>query len=844
MKKRRHIRIRLLIVVLLYSIASTVSAKSVLVEAESFGDIGGWVIDQQFMDQMGSPFLLAHGLGEPVEDAVTKVQFPATGKYRIWVRTRDWVAPWKVPGAPGRFQLLIDGKPLKTVFGTKGAEWHWQHGGTVEVKNKQANIALHDLTGFEGRCDAIVFTADAGFIPPNKGEEMASFRRKALRLPKRPEDAGKFDLVVVGGGIAGTCTAISAARLGVQVALIQDRPVLGGNNSSEVRVWLGGDMNFEPYPHIGDVVRELEPAKRAHYGPQNIAELYEDQKRIALVRSEKNISLFLQYRANEVARQGDTITAVIAQHIVSGRKLRFIGKYFADCTGDGCIGYLAGANYDITLKGHLGRSNLWNVIDTKKPAPFPRCPWALDLSNKPFPGRAGQGGIKKLGGWYWESGFDHDPIEKSEYIRDWNLRAMYGAWDCLKNVDKLYPNHKLTWAAYITGKRESRRLLGDIILQKQDLLTNKKYPDGLVPATWKIDLHLPDKRYEKDFEGDAFISQAHYTSYQKPYWAPYRCLYSRNVPNLFMAGRDVSVTHEALGAVRVMRTCGMMGEVVGMAASLCKKYNTNPRGVYQNYLSELKELAKRVVGRLAASDDEAFKKALENGRLANEGFIRCRNFVKGWLKHADPATSLIPRNLSRNKDIWNAQDSAADNYPFMVLTAAITDRPLFNGRMLDMLHTETKLTSRIGSLPDTYSFSKRNFQDSKINIGRIIFGSSEYIKDGLLPLTEWLGPSPWCDRMLAILDDIFKNAPIETKYGKIPSTSQEINGEMLQTLSRIYWMTVDKKYLQWAIRIGDYYLLDGHHPTKDEKRLSLDDHGCEIISGLCELYAMTIGAMI
>ncbi len=837
MKKKMRILSTMLFAVLLLTTVSATGAQNVLVEAEGFVKLGGWVVDQQFMDHMGSPFVLAHGLGEPVKDAITTVEFPQTGKYRVWVRTRDWAAPWKAAGAPGKFQVLIDNKLLKTVFGTEGAKWHWQDGGTVEVTKKQVGIALHDLTGFEGRCDAIVFTTDPTFVPPNENPEMVEFRSKALGLPRQPEDAGKFDLVVVGGGIAGTCTAVSAARLGVQVALIQDRPVLGGNNSSEVRVWLGGDMNLEPYPHIGDVVRELEPAKRAHYGPENIAELYEDQKRIALVRSEKNISLFLQYRANEVARQGDTITAVIAQHIVSGRKLRFIGKYFADCTGDGCIGYLAGANYDITLEGHMGRCNLWNVAETGKPVAFPRCPWALDLSDKPFPGRADQGGIKKLGGWYWEGGFDHDPIEKSEYIRDWNLRAMYGAWDCLKNVDKIYPNHKLTWAAYIAGKRESRRLLGDIILQKQDLLTNKKYPDGLVPATWTIDLHLPDKRYEKGFEGDGFISQAHYTSYQKPYWVPYRCLYSRNVPNLFMAGRDISVTHEALGAVRVMRTCGMMGEVVGMAASLCKKHNTNPRGVYQHHLTELKELAERGVGKVGTADDEAFKQAAENGRLANEGFVRCRNFVKGWLEQADPTTGLIPRNLSRNKDIWNAQDSAADNYPFMVLTAAITDRPLFEGRMLDMLRTETKLTCRIGNLPDTYSFSKRNFQDAKPNMSRIIFGASEYIKDGLLPLTEWLGPSPWCERMLGILDDIWKHAPIETKYGKIPSTNQEINGEMLQALSRIYWMTGEKKYLQWAIRLGDYYLLDKHHPTRDETKLRLRDHGCEIVSGLCELYA-------
>ncbi len=265
--------------------------------------------------------------------------------------------------------------------------------------------------------------------------------------------------------------------------------------------------------------------------------------------------------------------------------------------------------------------------------------------------------------------------------------------------------------------------------------------------------------------------------------------------------------------------------------------NEPPRGVYQNHVEELKELVNRGVGKLGTTEDEDFKQAAENAHLANEGFVRCQNFVKGWLRQADPKTGLIPKNLGKDKDIWNAKDSAADNYPFMVLTAAIIDRALLAGRMLDMLHTETKLTCRIGDMPDTYSFSKQNFRDAEPDIGRIIFGSSEYIKDGLLPLTEWLGPSPWSKRMVGILDDMWKYAPIETKYGKIVSHSQEVNGEMLQTLSRIYWMTGEKKYLQWAVRLGDYYLLGQHHPTHDETKLRLRDHGCEIVSGLCELYA-------
>lgn len=223
-----------------------------------------------------------------------------------------------------------------------------------------------------------------------------------------------------------------------------------------------------------------------------------------------------------------------------------------------------------------------------------------------------------------------------------------------------------------------------------------------------------------------------------------------------------------------------------------------------------------IAGVLAApvlsANDDAFEVALENGRLANEGFRRCRLFVDGWLAHADAKTGLIPRNLTQSRDIWNAQDAAADNYPFMVLTAAITDRPLFEGRMLGMLRTETRLTSRLGAMPDAYSFSKEGFAE-RPEIGRIIFGASEYVKDGLLPLTEWLGHSPWSERMLAILDSMWAAAPVETPYGRIVSDNVEVNGEMLQVLSRVYWMTGQAKYLEWAIRLGDYYLLGDRHPT-------------------------------
>ena len=241
---------------------------------------------------------------------------------------------------------------------------------------------------------------------------------------------------------------------------------------------------------------------------------------------------------------------------------------------------------------------------------------------------------------------------------------------------------------------------------------------------------------------------------------------------------------------------------------------------------------------------DLFRQAAERSVLVNEGYNRCLKYLDGWLGLADSATGLIPRNIndSRSKDIWNAKDCAADNYPFMVLSSALLDRDLFEGKMKEMLKTEIKLTSRIGAMPDTWSFSKKGFASNDTVLSDIIFGSAEYIKDGLIPLTEWLGPSPWSERLIAILDDIWKYAPVETPYGRICSDNPEVNGDMLQALSRIFWTTGDKKYLEWAERLGDYYLLGSNHPTRDFKVLRLRDHGCEIVSGLCELYATVSSA--
>ncbi|HSU49122.1 MAG TPA: FAD-dependent oxidoreductase [Segetibacter sp.] len=606
------------------------------IEAEQFADLGGWELDQQSMDQMGSPYLLAHGLGIPVKDATTTIQFPSSGNYRVWVRTRDWVAPWKAPGAPGKFQVTVDGVALKETFGTKSATWHWHDGGIVKV-GKKAALTLHDLTGFEGRCEAILFCKNIDFEPTNDIAALTKFRRKMLGLPEKPEEGGKFDLIVSGGGLAGTCAAISAARNGVKVALVQDRPVLGGNGSSEVRVWPEGHTNKSLYPHIGDIVNEILPpiTKGAGEVLNGVAaKYYDDELKLQKVKAEPNITLFINHRVIKVETEGEVIKSVIIQSTRTARQNRLNGKLFADCTGDATIGYKAGADYEYKVENLMGSTNLFNILDASNTEevlaceckdksalamkcemgdsdqPFPHCPWALDLSDKPFPGRKG---IKTFGKegleafankWYWESGFDKDQVNDIELIRDHNFRAMYGAWDVLKNIDKMYPKHRLGWVAFIAGKRESRRLMGDVVLDAEDFKKQRKFTDAAFPCSWHVDLHSPKKEYEEGFEDNAFVADftrgAEY-EYGGEYWAPYRTLYSRNIKNLFMAGRCISVTKSGLGPVRVMKTCGMMGEVVGKAASVCIKNDVSPREVYTTHLTTFQSLLKKPGNEKAAN---------------------------------------------------------------------------------------------------------------------------------------------------------------------------------------------------------------------------------------------------
>jgi len=586
------------------------AADRVLLEAESFQNPGGWSLDTQFIDIMGSPYLLAHGLGQPVKDATTTANFPTAGKYRVWVRTKDWVAHWGAPGAPGKFQVLVNGQPLAETFGTKGAAWAWHDGGTIDVAGKQVAVGLRDLTGFDGRCDAIYFTNDLQETPPNESAPLGAWRKTALALPSAPEDMGEFDLVVVGGGYGGLGSAISAARMGLKVALIQNRPVLGGNGSSEIRVWSQGLIRRGKYPNIGEMIEEF--ADKAKNSPGTYEE-FGDAEKEAHVRKEKNIALFLNEHVYAAETKDNRIVSVTSLNTSTSREKKFRGKLFSDCTGHGSLAHLAGAKYEIELKDLLGMSNMWVWSNATAPTKFPETPWALDLKMDDFPypkvGKADMAD-KGKGEWFWESGFNKHPINDLEVIRDWNLRAVFGAFNAMKNRDGApeHPNAKLDWVAYVGGTRESRRIVGDVMLTHEDIITKREFPDGCVPSTWSIDLHFAKQEYAKKFSDNPFISYADHdrrVDRNYGYPIPYRCLYSVNVSNMFMAGRNISVTDHALGTTRVMKTIGMMGEVVGKAASIAIKHNATPRDVYTLYWSEMDALLK-LPGRARRMPDNTF----------------------------------------------------------------------------------------------------------------------------------------------------------------------------------------------------------------------------------------------
>ncbi len=575
----------------------------VWIEAESFSDFGGWVVDEGSMEVMGSAYLMAHGMGIPVTDASTTCVIPSRGEWHVWARTRDWTAVWNRGTSAGRFTVKIGGEELPEILGTNGCEWGWQKAGSIVLSEGEVAVALHDLTGFNGRCDALYLTLDPNETPGNRFDSVEDLRKNTNKI-KTTDMPDEFDLVVVGGGIAGVCTAVSAIKNGLKVALMQDRDLLGGCNSSEIRVSAGGLIHLPPYPNLGNVVKEITPVMGS--GSTFSEEVYEDarKKNVFRLLPEKQYTLSVNERVIRVENSEadpSVITAVITRSCRTGQEKRYKAKYFADCSGDALLARLMGADVmygrEASKEFHeslapkeadnqvMGVSVLWFARTDEKPSTFPDVDWGLEFNED-------NAYYIRRGDWEWETGQYRDQVKDAEYIRDYGLMALYANWSFLKNhsVRKAeWANNTLDWVSPIGGKRESYRVVGDYVLNQNDIEEHKEFPDATGTMGWNIDIHYPDPENEAKFS-EAFRSCAYHRGIGLAYPVPYRCLYSKDVKNLFLGGRHISLTHVAFSCARVMRTLGILGEVIGMAASICAKEQVYPRDIYTTHFDKLKEL--------------------------------------------------------------------------------------------------------------------------------------------------------------------------------------------------------------------------------------------------------------
>jgi hypothetical protein len=590
-------------------------SSEILIEAEDFDNYGGWVLDSQFETQMGSPYLLAHGLGRPVADATTVVAIANAGEYEVWVRAKDWVPSHH----PGRFTLSINGTTLETEFGANGQDWSWQSAGKVSLPKGDVTLALHDLTGFDGRCDAIFLSIDR-LVPPNEVNEASRAWRRALRgLPDQPIDAGHYDVVVVGGGISGCAAALTAARLGQRVALIQDRPVLGGNASKEIGLMPRGSQ--------GAILKEL--SARIPDG---------DLAALSLLKAEPTASVFLEHRITSAVTEGSKIASVDAVQARGGYKRRFGGNMFIDASGVAMLGVLAGAQ---TLFGrearsefdesyapevaddmHHGNTLFFRTRMADHPVPFPDVPWATEVS-KDYANLSGQliePGLENGPGpsaganpstpefrfgskadvfpatHFWEYGQWLDPYTSGEFVRDYLMRALYGTFSNVKRLEpEQYANLEFEWMAYVAAQGEFRRYRGDYVLTENDIRNHTRFNDMLIANDGSFCIHCAWRPGEGkyDFRLKDWIFDMRD---RESYGIPFRCLYSANIENLMMAGKHISVTHVAGSSTKLMGNGAQHGVAVAAAAFLCNEHDTTPRGIYHGHLSELKTLVSALTG--------------------------------------------------------------------------------------------------------------------------------------------------------------------------------------------------------------------------------------------------------
>ncbi len=410
------------------------------------------------------------------------------------------------------------------------------------------------------------------------------------------EETHSFDFVVVGGGMAGMIAAIAAARHGANTALIHDRSVLGGNASSEIRMHICGAHGKDN--HETGILEEilLENTYRNNLPNYSIW----DSVLYGRTQYQENLELFLNCSVNDCTMDGSHIESVRAWQLTTETWHTIKGDNFADCSGDGILAPLSGAEFRIGREARsefnesiapvdpdsktMGMSCLIQAREYDKPQPFISPDWAYEFKT-PADMRGRQCNLRKTNFWWMEVGGEQDSIHDTERLREDLVKISFGVWNYIKNHSPekdQFEHWALDWMGFLPGKRESRRYVGDHMLTQNDVEAEGRFDDMVAYGGWTMDDHFPAGFYHPE------AGTIHHPS-PSPYGIPYRTLYSKNIDNLFCAGRCHSATHTAMSSTRVMATTSIMGQSVGTAAALAARHGATPRGVHKHHIRELQE---------------------------------------------------------------------------------------------------------------------------------------------------------------------------------------------------------------------------------------------------------------
>ena len=568
------------------------------IDAQDFETRGGWKLDSQFVHLMGGAYLIAADApGVPVENASCRVQLPKAAKYRIWVRDRNWYRPHD----PGTFRLLVNGQDQGVILGKLPSDaWVWEIAGDYELEAGEITLELQDLTGYFGRCASILITEDFDYTPPREVDRIHKERARIKGFDYVITFGGEYDVIVAGGGPGGVPAALASARMGAKTLLLQNRSMLGGNGSTELGITFDGAEVAHPRAREGGIAEEIRRLRDRE--PTAVGDWTSAMEQ--LVAKEPNLTVLCNKHVCDCETENGKIRNVTVLDMNSLLKSKYSGKIFIDCTGDGWLGYYAGAKYRIgreaahqhgediapevadtqTMSGCIRSGNLPFFFEAEEEIGYHAPAWVPKLPEDPKE----FGRVIHVPRMYWwlEVPNTYDDMYDGELARDALFMVILGFYDHLKNHwhgREQYKNSQLRFASVMDGRRETRRLIGDYILTQDDCTGGRRFDDAVSYSGWAIDIHHPEGIYSGS-KGPLYCAR----SVPMP-TIPYRCLYSVNVENLLFAGRNISVTHIALGTVRVQNTIATLGQAVGTAAAMCVALEETPRGIYQRHMAKLQQ---------------------------------------------------------------------------------------------------------------------------------------------------------------------------------------------------------------------------------------------------------------